>query len=282
MSTAKTNELLGYSADARLLIVNADDFGMSHQGNVATVRAFREGILTSTSLMLPCPWAPHAVRLLRENPALPFGIHLTIVSEHDSMRWGPRASRDKVRSLLDDEGYFFRNSQSSTLLGQATIEDVELEFRAQINGVLAIGLRPEHLDWHCLYDGGREDIFQLTVSLAREYGLAVRTHTQKHAAFVVQKGLPAVDRSVLDSYGIPIEGKQQILEQMLRQLPSGLSEWAVHPGLGDDEGKALEPDGWRVRQTDLDFVISDAACRIINEEGVVLIDYSVLRRTASR
>lgn len=279
---ATSNELLGFPADARLLIVNADDFGMSHQGNAATIRAFQEGILTSTTLMLPCPWAPHAMQLLRENPDLPFGVHLTIVSEHDAMRWGPRASRDKVGSLIDDEGYFFRNSQAETLLAQARIDEVEIEFRAQIDAVLTAGLQPDHLDWHCLYDGGREDIFHLTFSLAREYGLALRTHTVEHAALLNKNGLPAVDRTVLDSYSLPIEGKQQRLEQMLRDLPAGLSEWAVHPGLGDAEAQAMEPGGWRVRQTDLDFVNSEAARQIIDEEQIVLMNYSAMQSAFQR
>ncbi|MEZ4499038.1 MAG: ChbG/HpnK family deacetylase [Thermomicrobiales bacterium] len=93
MDDSQARELLGYPDGARLLIVNADDFGMSHSGNVATLQAFEEGILTSTTLMLPCPWAPHAMQMLRDHPDLPFGVHLTIVSEHDAMRWGPRAGR---------------------------------------------------------------------------------------------------------------------------------------------------------------------------------------------
>ena len=56
-----TNALLGYPADARLLIVNADDFGMCHAIDAGILRAFREGIVSSTSLMMPCPWAGHAL-----------------------------------------------------------------------------------------------------------------------------------------------------------------------------------------------------------------------------
>ena len=68
----------------RLLIINADDFGMCHANNAATVRTLTEGLVSSTSLMAPCPWAPHAIQLLREHPEIPFGVHLTIVSEQAS------------------------------------------------------------------------------------------------------------------------------------------------------------------------------------------------------
>lgn len=274
---SQARELLGYPDGARLLIVNADDFGMSHSGNVATLQAFEEGILTSTTLMLPCPWAPHAMQMLRDHPDLPFGVHLTIVSEHDAMRWGPRAGRKMVSSLIDDEGYFFRNSQSATLLAQAHIEEVECEYRAQIEAVLAAGFRPDHLDWHCLYDGGRQDIFELTVSLAREYGLAMRVHDGARATSLLADAWPVVDRGVLDSYSLPLENKQARLEQLLRDLPVGLSEWAMHPGLGDGEAQDMEPAGWSVRKTDLEFVLSPAVRRIIEEEAITLIDYRMLQ-----
>ena len=72
------NRLLGNPDDARVLIINADDFGMCHAINAATLRAWRTGIVSSTSLMAPCPWAPHAMRLLKDHPDLPFCAHLTV------------------------------------------------------------------------------------------------------------------------------------------------------------------------------------------------------------
>ncbi|MGL4609465.1 MAG: ChbG/HpnK family deacetylase [Trueperaceae bacterium] len=65
MHQTKTNRLLGYPDDARLLVVNADDFGMCHAVNEATIRAFREGLVRSCSLMVPCPWQLHAIHLLQ-------------------------------------------------------------------------------------------------------------------------------------------------------------------------------------------------------------------------
>ncbi len=77
----QTNRLLGHPDDARLLIINADDFGMCHAINEAILRTLKEGVVSSTSLMAPCPWAPHAMRLLQEHPAIPFGVHLTVVCD---------------------------------------------------------------------------------------------------------------------------------------------------------------------------------------------------------
>jgi predicted glycoside hydrolase/deacetylase ChbG (UPF0249 family) len=276
------NRLLGYPDDARLLIVNADDFGMCHAINAATLRALREGIATSTTLMAPCPWAPHALRLLQEHPEIPFGVHLTVISEHRAYRWGPLTAKAAVPSLLDEVGYFYPDDRRQEFLARAKLDEVAAEFRAQIEAVLAARLRPTHLDWHCLADGGRADIFALTLRLAREYGLALRTHTRAAAEQCRRAGIPTVDHPVVDSYALGAVDKAARYARLLRALPPGLSEWAVHPSLGDAEARAMEPDGWRVRKADYDFLLSPEAREIPAEEGIVLVGYRALQQVLAR
>ncbi|HUX88903.1 MAG TPA: ChbG/HpnK family deacetylase, partial [Chloroflexota bacterium] len=81
-----TAQRMGYPSDAKLLIVNGDDIGMCHAANVATVTGLREGILTSASLMVPCPWALEAIQLIS---GLDVGVHLTLTAEWKTFRWGP-------------------------------------------------------------------------------------------------------------------------------------------------------------------------------------------------
>jgi predicted glycoside hydrolase/deacetylase ChbG (UPF0249 family) len=276
-----TNERLGYPADARLLIVNADDFGMCHANNAATLRAWQEGIVSSTTVMLPCPWAPHAIRLLKEHPDIPFGVHLTIVCEFGDYRWGPVASKTAVSSLIDEAGYFYRLDRMPILLARAELDEVAVEFRAQIEAVLAAQLRPTHLDWHCLADGGRADIFDLTLGLAQEYGLALRIHAQTAAAKCRRVDMPTADHDLLDSYALGANDKATRYAQLLRALPVGLSEWAVHPSLGDTEAQAMEPVSWRVRKADFDFLTSREARTILGEEGIVLVDYRTVQQRSS-
>ncbi len=282
LDEGQTNQLLGYPTDARLLIINADDFGMCHASNAATLRALTEGVVSSTTLMVPCPWAPHAMRLLKEHQDIPFGVHLTVICEHSAYRWGPLSSKDTVPSLLDEAGYFYRLDRREELLARAGLAEVAAEFRAQIEAVLAAQLRPTHLDWHCLADGGRADIFALTLGLAREYGLALRLHDQSSSEHCRLVGLPTIDHPVLDSYSLNTVDKSARYAQLLRALPVGLSEWAVHPGLGDAEAQAMEPEGWRVRKADFDFLISPEARAIIEEEGIIIVDYRALQRLATR
>jgi len=277
-----TNALLGYPDDARLLILNADDFGMCHAVNVATVEAFGSGVLTSTTLMTPCPWAPHAMRLLAEHPEIAFGVHLTLVSDFAIYRWGPVASKSAVPSLIDAAGFFYLYDQIPELLARATIAEVETEFRAQIQTVLDAGLAPTHLDWHCLADGRRPDIFDLTLRLAQEYGLALRVHDRANAARVHALGLPAADHDVLDSYRYDPADKPAIYTRLLRALPPGLTEWAVHLSLGNAEAQALEPENWRIRRADYDFLISPEARSLLDDEGIILQDYRALQSVWAR
>jgi chitin disaccharide deacetylase len=274
----RTNRLLGYPVDARLLIINADDFGMCHAINEATLRTLKEGIVTSTSLMAPCPWAPHAMQLLKENPDISFGIHLTVVCDSNIYRWGPLTSKEKAPSLVDEAGYFYSVTRIPELLGQARLDELEVEFRAQIEAVLATQLKPTHLDWHCLADGGRIDIFDMTFRLAKEYNLALRIHDPRLAEKWQRVGLPANDHGVLDSYRLNTDDKTARYAQLLRELPAGLSEWAVHPSLGNAEAQAIEPDSWQVRKADFDFLMAQGSRDILKEEGIVLLDYRAMQK----
>ncbi|MEV4111648.1 polysaccharide deacetylase family protein [Nonomuraea sp. NPDC049695] len=262
-----------------MLIVNCDDLGMDDAINTAVIDSIEQGIAGSCSLMAPCPAARHAMRLLRRRPEIPFGIHLTLVCEMTAKPWGPLAARERVRSLLDDEGHLLAPTAAgrSALLARARLDEVELEFRAQIDTVLDAGLAPTHLDFHCLADGGRDDILDLTVALAAEYGLAVRVWLQPGREKARGQGLPVVDHPFLDSFSLDTRNKELTYSRLLRELPAGLSEWAVHPSLGTEETHAMD-SGWLVRRTDYEFLISAAARELLRQEGVTVIDYRMLQQ----
>jgi predicted glycoside hydrolase/deacetylase ChbG (UPF0249 family) len=276
--SSHTNRLLGYSDDARLLIINADDFGRSHACNTGILRALVEGVVSSTTLMVPCPWALHAMQMLSDYPEISFGIHLTVVSDVPLYRWGSLTCRDKVPSLIDEAGFFYSYERIPALLAQVKLSELEVEFRAQIEAVLAASLSPTHLDWHCLYNGGRADIFGLTVKLAQAYGLAVRVHDRATGEALRGQGLPTNEHTVVDTYKLDIVEKSAWFARALRALPSGLSEWAAHPALNTPELQAIDPEGWQARPTDLDFLISQEARSIIEQEGIVLLSYKPLQQ----
>src|ERR687887_1467674 len=280
-----SSELLGFAPDARVLIVNCDDFGMQDAVNAAVLESIETGIASSCSLMVPCPAAAQAMRLLRERQHIPFGIPLTLIRDAPECRWGPTAEKADVSSLLDpdtNELYIDTPVQRATLLAEAKLSEVERELRRQINAVVDAGLAPTHLDWHCLADGGRADILDLAMTLANEYGLAARVWLDDGRRKAREQGKPVVDNPFLDSYAVSLDDKAATYERMLRNLPAGLTEWAVHPAQGTDEWQRIEPTGWRIRQTDYAFLTSPQAREIIDRESITVIDYRPLQQVWER
>ena len=276
-SESLSSELLGFPTDARVLIANCDDLGMHESVNVAVFEAVQEGIASSASLMVPCPAAEQAMQMPGRTPSMPFGIHFTLTRDGPGHRWAPVAPAAHVPSLVDENGLLLTSAAAPQLLARARLEDVERELRAQIDTVARKGLTPTHLDWHVLADGGRPDLLDLTMALAREHGLAARVWLKPGQRIARGRGLPVVDHDFLDSFTLPLTSKKERYEQALRCLPAGLSEWAVHPARGEET--AAEADlGWAVRRSDHAFLLSRLARQVVDEEGIIIIDYRGLQR----
>lgn len=124
------------------LVVQCDDFGMCHAGNEGAVRAFTEGVLTQASVMVPCPWFREAARLALEHE-IPVGVHLTLTSEWDYLRWGPLTGG---RSLVDGDGRFPRTIEA--VREQADPDEMTAEFAAQVEAFLGEGLEIAYFDCH--------------------------------------------------------------------------------------------------------------------------------------
>ena len=277
MNNGQANLLLGYPMDARLLIINADDFGMCNSTNEAIMGTLQGDLVRSTTLMVPCPAVLNAMHFLANHPEIPFGVHLTVISDSVFNHWGPLTSIDKVPSLVDRTGRFYTFEAMQAFLSQVKLDQLEVEFKAQIEAVLAAGLKPTHLDWHSLRIGGRREIFDLMIRLAREYGLALRVLGRSLIENLQSQGLPTIDYDFLDSYLMDPSTKSARYTQLLRELPTGLSEWALHPGLDNAELLALEPTGNHERQTDFDFCMSQGLKEILEDEGIILLDYRALQ-----
>ena len=90
-------------ADAIRLIIMADDLGAAEAVNHATFAAFRDGVVTTSNVIVPGPWFPQAVRLAAENPTLDLGVHIALTSEWSDVKWRPLTAG---RSFCDPDGYF--------------------------------------------------------------------------------------------------------------------------------------------------------------------------------
>src|SRR2546423_10022936 len=165
-------ERLGYPPGAKLLIVHADDLGMAHSVDAATVRAFESGLVTSGSIMVPCPWFTEIAVYARSHPEADLGLHLTLTSEWSLYRWGPVLSKERAPTLFDQSGYFYATEDVAA--AHIAAREAEAEIRAQIERARAYGIRPTHLDSHMgtLYQN--KELFDVLLRVAREGGLPVR------------------------------------------------------------------------------------------------------------
>ncbi len=279
-------EILGYPADAKLLIIHADDLGMSHAKNVATFDAMRRGVVTSASVMMPTPWVGEVLELARQNPTLDLGVHLTLTAEWKHYKWGPLLGADTVPSLVTPEGNFHDNVPAYA--AAADVAEVEAEARAQIDRALAMGFEVTHLDGHMGAMLATDEIAALYLRLGEEYGLPIRVH--EHQGDQVQDvdlktrlatypaGLTTIDGAPPETYP---EGMTAYYNQALRNLKPGLNLLVLHLGFDHPEMRAIMVEhplwGAKWRQIDYDWAMSPETRAIMEEEGIILIDNRLLR-----
>jgi predicted glycoside hydrolase/deacetylase ChbG (UPF0249 family) len=273
-------ERLGYPRDAKLLIVHADDLGMSHSVNTATMKALETGLVTSGSIMVPCPWISEIAAYARANPQADLGLHLTLTSEWTHFRWGPVASKDRVASLLDKDG-FFRLSESDAAKF-ADPKEVELEIRAQVERAKSMGIQPTHVDSHMgtLYQN--KALFDVLMRVARDYKLPVRVAKEWsfRAEFMAASLKPddvLIDRVLDINPGVEPQDWAKFYTEALRNLQPGVTEIVIHLAYDDSEmrGATFDHPAWGAawRQRDFDFFTSDAFRKSLEENKIKLITW---------
>jgi predicted glycoside hydrolase/deacetylase ChbG (UPF0249 family) len=287
VGTKSLSEKLGFARDAKILIVHADDVGVTHSVNAATIKALDTGLVNSASLMVPCPWFPEIADYAKSHPAIDLGLHLTLTSERVYYRWSPVASKDKVPSLVDENGYFHHDWTATAKINP---KEVELELRAQIDRAYAMGVRPTHLDSHQyrLIENGK-DLFEVFLRLAHEYKLPVFVARDWFAdhPYLESSMTPAdivLDHTVTIAPEIPPEKWAEFYKTALKNLQPGVTEFVIHLAFADDEMKAAtrERDTWGAawRQRDFDFFTSLEFRQLLHEQNIHLVTWRELARAA--
>ena len=282
-------ERLGYPADAKLLIVHADDLGMSHSVNAATLKAFLTGLVNSGSIMVPCPWLSEIAAYARANPQADLGLHLTLTSEWTHFRWGPVSPKDRVASLLDKDGYFRLSESEAAKL--ADPKEVEMEIRAQIEKAKAMGIVPTHLDSHMgtLYQN--KALFDVFLRVAREYKLPVRVAKEwAGRADYLTSSLIAndvfIDRVLDVNPSVAPQDWARFYSDAIRNLKPGITEVVIHLAYDDGEmrGATFDHPDWGAawRQRDFDFFTSDAFRKLLEENKIKLITWRELGKLIAK
>ena len=276
-------ERLGYPRDAKLLIVHADDLGMAHSVNAATIKAFESGLVSSGSIMAPCPWLSEIATYARANPQADLGLHLTLTSEWTSFRWGPVTPKDRVSSLLDKDGYFYLTETEAA--AHADPKQVELEIIAQIERARALGIQPTHLDSHMgtLYQN--KTLFEVFLRVARSQKLPVRV---AKTWFAQTDFLPStlspndvyIDRILDINPAVAPNDWAKFYSDEIKKLEPGVTEVVIHLAYDDAEmrGATFDHPNWGAawRQRDFEFFTSEAFRKLLQENNIKLITWREL------
>ena len=280
--TKSTAERLGYAADARVLILNADDFGMCHDQNEGVMRGLKEGVFTSSTILVTCPWFEEAADFARNNPAADLGVHLTLTAEWDSYKWGPVSARHSVPSLVDERGYLWQTV--AQVYEHARLDEAEAELRAQIDKALAAGIDATHLDSHMGTLQLRADYHQIYARLADDYRLPIRLASRRRIGI---EGMGAI-LDQLDAAGVvtpdhlvfngppTVSETESYWTNLIRTLKPGVTEILCHPAIARDELKSCARDAAQ-READFRYFIADKTRQLIKHEGVEMVGFRQLR-----
>ncbi|GGD63133.1 polysaccharide deacetylase family protein [Microbacterium murale] len=291
---------LGLGGEARAIILNADDFGMCHAANEAITELLVAGHLDSSTVMLPCAWAPEALQFAAAHPDASVGVHLVLTSEWSRYRWRPLTGAGT--SLVDRDGCF--PTEVRTVEERASMEDVTAELAAQIDAALTAGVDVTHLDNHMgsvygLYTG--RDFLGPVFALASRHGLPFRLPRIADGVGIDTAMQPALDRATAaaDAAGIVIldrlwthpfelagEGTdaEETYEQirdgfvaLLRAVPAGVTEIYLHPMVDGHELRAAVDYGAAKRGYERRLLSDPVIRETIEQEGLIRISWRALR-----
>ena len=278
------NVRLGYPADSKLLIINADDLAMAHSENDASLIALDQKLVTSATVMVPAPWFGEVAAYARTHPDADLGLHVTLTAEWQTFRWGPVTPRTLVPSLVGPDGFFY--STTEEFARHAKVEEVETEVRAQIERAQSMGLDPTHLDahMHALY--ATPQLFAVLRRVARDYRLPIRMARNEQ---VFRDLLPYVDAA--DPFPDAIFSPQGDVQPavwkdyyltVVKNLQPGVTELFVHLAHDDAEMRAVTVNytvwdaAWR--QRDVDVISSPEFRKALADNHVTLIGWRQIQR----
>ncbi|MBU1299271.1 MAG: ChbG/HpnK family deacetylase [Bacteroidetes bacterium] len=255
--------------EAILMLVRCDDSGMSNSTNLALEKLISAKIPFSTSVMFACPWYQQAVEILKVNPQVSVGIHLTLNAEWKNYRWGPILGKE-VSSLTDADGYFFP-SRKLFFANDPKLNEVEKELRAQVERAMQSGLQIDYIDYHMGTAVDKPEYRAIVEKLADEFKLGISRYFNEFYAD--------------NMYPVPIESKKDSLIDIIKNRleKDKVNLLVCHLGIDNDELRAmidLNPTGpkemSRHRQAELDALLSTEFTEALKSNNIKLITYREL------
>ncbi|HET6767895.1 MAG TPA: polysaccharide deacetylase family protein [Chitinophagaceae bacterium] len=278
-------ERLGYPKDAKLVIIHADDLGVSHSENAASIAAMEQGSVSSASIMVPCPWFPEIAAYAQSHPAADLGLHITLTSEWKYYKWGPVTAKEKVPGLVNKNGFLY--SSVDSVYQNATASEVETETRNQVLRAKHFGIDPTHLDAHMGTALQKLDYFKAYLKVGHEFKIPVFIPRVLEVPLKVKFDTIISDRDVLVDHILSASpqdfknGFANFYTNGLKNLKPGLTYLIIHTAYDDEEMRAVtidHPDwGAAWRQEDFNF-FSGAECKkLLKDNNIFVITWKEIR-----
>lgn len=285
---------LGLSETSKAVVFHADDIGVLNASVKAWTDLAGSSPMTAASVMTPCPWFPAAAAEIVKHENADVGVHMTLNSEWDTMRWRPLSTIDPASGLFDDAGYSPRTTAAVQENGDPAA--VEVELKAQMDKALSAGIDVTHIDSHMgtlfhpkfleayVRVGFAYQVPALVLRADRErlvrIGFSEQVATQVEGAlkFVAERGMPQFDSITM----LPLHEAQslsertQVAKEQLEEMGPGLHYFIFHPVIGGPEVQAVAPD-WDARHGDYELFMSEAWPQIIEDAGVTPVSCRQLR-----
>ena len=275
-------EKLGYKSTDKLLIINCDDVGMCHSSNLAVIEGMEKGLISSGTIMTPCPWFNEIAEYSRSHPEKDFGVHLTHTAEWRFYRWGSVAPRDMVNGLYDSTGYLWPEVEQ--VYAHATPAEALTEGRAQIRKALDAGIPVTHIDSHMGTMQYSPDFLKVYIQLAMEFNLPLRMAAQ---STMESFGFPDMRKQFADmglvftDYFVYDELKnykdvKAFWTNIIKTLKPGVTELFIHASKESDELKAIT-NSWQTRIQEANTFTNDMDIKkLIADEHIKVIGYRPL------
>ena len=278
-------EQLGYPKNAKLLILHADDVGLSHSVNEATISAMEKGCVNSASIMVPCPWFTEIATYAREHPDKDFGLHITLTSEWSNYKWGPVTQPQIVPTLINKQGFLYSSVDSVKQF--ATSAQVEEETRNQVRRAVQFGINPTHLDAHMFTIARKLDFLKSYIKVGREFKIPV------FLAREIERDLNIKFDTILAKNEVVVDSIVTIMPQnmqsdaigfytkALRNLGPGLTYFIIHTAYDMEEMKAITKGftdwGSAWRQTEYNFFSSPECAKLLKENNIQIVSWREIR-----
>ncbi len=247
---------LGYQADDRVVILFAEHMGAAYETNQAGTKLLNKGLISSASVMVPCPWFDHFAEWCRDHRGHDVGVELTLNSPSRFYRWRPLSGRKQTPSLIDRDGFFWSTPNQAAI--RVDRDEAARELVLQIDRARMAGIEPTHLVPAMGTLFARPDLMDLYLNLAEKYWIpaVVVELTPDHIERFKAEGFDFTEemQHLMQRYPLPklddiqfipdtdnYSAKQQALAKIVQELQPGLTQIMFSPAKESDALKAITP-----------------------------------------